>query len=344
MVKRLTYKILTSAVTLILIGTSSISYLKPIAAENGNVLVNPGFEDGSFREYYPNHWVAADWNRWWIHGTTAPEYTDAAWARFPYEGNHAQIYHSWGDYTAGIFQVVDGLTACRPYQLTMYTKTNAGSGTLPHSRIGLDPTGTMLTNDGAVKNGLPPNTVWSEEQTRLSIWEELSVKTEPTGNELTAILYAAPRPNSFYETYWDSGSLIPASYDTGRLPEPTTPSSFIYDISVITGTERITITWHTTEPASASQIWYNVSTPSTPVTPTTTMTHSAYLPLIKSGGEPYPYATGISFMRATEHHALINSLNPGQIVKFIVVARRLNGDSCETAQSEVWQVRTGNNP
>jgi hypothetical protein len=343
MIKRVTHITLPLIIVLILIGTPAASRIRTVTADDGNLLLNGDFE-GVFLAYPhgPSGWdyVAEHWSRWWIHGTSVPEYTDALWGRTPYEGERAQIYHAFPNYTAGIFQIIEDLTACRPYRLSAFTKTNAGAGTTAHSRIGLDPYGTNFTDDGAVKNGLPPETIWSTTQTSLGIWEELSVKAEPSGDRLAAIFYAAPRPNPFYETYWDTASLVPASYDNGRLPEPSVLSDFIYNVGVITGTERITITWHTTEPASASQVWYNVKTSSPSLTSTETMTHTSYLPLIQRDSEPYPFATGISFMRATEHHALINSLDPGQQVKFIITARRLNGDICETVRSEARVART----
>lgn len=334
--RRLAHTILVLAIAVILIGAPTASRREPVTAEDGNVLVNPGFEDGDFTQHYPNHYVAANWKRWWIHGTDVPEYTDAGWARLPYEGNHAQIYHSHHDYTAGIFQVVNNVTACRPYQLSMYTKTHSGyANTVPHSRIGLDPYGTKI--DRAVENSLPDSIVWSNEQTQQTIWEELTVTVEPLGDKLTAILYAAPEPSpSFDETYWDSGSLIPVTYENGRLPDPIGVSDFIHNVSVVTGTENITISWQTTEPAAATQVWYNVFTTSTPVTSTDTLTHTAYLPLVSRDEDPLDHVTGISFMRATEHQALINGLSPGQGINFIIVARRLNGDVCETVQSDKW--------
>ena len=346
MIKRLMHIILALVMALLLVGAPPVSRLEPINAEDEDLLLNGDFE-GRFLTYphgpYGWDYVAEHWSRWWIHGTPVPEFTDAGWARLPYEGNHAQIYHSHPDYTAGVFQVVTDVTACRPYQLAMYTKTNSGEEvTLPHSRIGLDPHGTQLTDDGAVENALPSPIAWSDEQRALGVWEELKVITEPVGSKLTAILYAAPRPSPTWdETYWDAGSLIPASYESGRLPEPVGISDFIYDVSVVTETESVTINWHTTEAPAATQVWYEVFTPATAVTDTTTMTHTAYLPLISRDDTTSDYATGISFMRATEHQALINGLNPGQGIKFIIVARRLNGDTCETVRSESRIAVTG---
>ena len=115
----------------------------------------------------------------------------------------------------------------------MWARNHSLAGALPHAKIGLDPQGTDLTPDGAVKNGLPPYTVWSPEQTALEVWEQLAVETESWGNSMTAILYAAPRPGSaavhYFDTYWDAGALTQGSYPNGRLPDPAsgTPTGLI---------------------------------------------------------------------------------------------------------------------
>jgi hypothetical protein len=339
MIRRFIHLALSLILALVITGTSTPVKYDRIAASDGNLLTNPYFEEGDFHWYPPNHYIAPGWSRWWTDGTPFGEYTDAN-GRNTYDGNRMQVYHSFYDYEMGIFQVVDNLTPCRPYEFSMHTRSQVGRNSLPHSRIGLDPKGTKLTDDGPVEGGLPPKTAWSREQTAIDTWEQLSVRAEPQGERMTAILYAAPRPNLPYTTMWDTGSLIPVTYDNGLLPAPTSISAFIYNISVITGTEQITITWQTTEAASASQVWYNIITSSPPLTPTTTMTHTSYFPLISNDSRPYPFATGISFMRATEHQVLINRLNPGQGIRFIIVARRLNEDICETVRSESIRAMT----
>ncbi len=312
-----------------------------------NLLLNSGFEDGAFQWFYPNHYVAANWNRWWIHGTPAPEFTDVGDNRFPYEGYHAQIYHSWSAYTAGIFQQIGGLTPCRSYELTMYAKTNSPGNTTPHTRIGLDPNGTMLTYDGAVKNGLPAETIWSAEQTTLYAWEELAVQAEPVGESLTAILYSAPRSSDqyiTYDTFWDAGSLVPLAYAGGRLPEPSAEGTgFITTTQIITGSNNsITITWQTNAVAS-TQVWYTVIPPTIPVSPTTPLTHTIYFPLIATGEEDYNLNSGIDHTQTTTHQVIIDALQPGDEVRFIILARHFAG-ACFTERSEEFTARTKTTP
>ncbi len=342
MTKRFIHLALSLILALVITGTSTPVQYNRTAASDGNLLANPSFEEGDFPWYPPNHYVAPGWSRWWTDGTPFGEYTDAN-GRNTYDGIRMQVYHSLYDYEMGIFQVVDSLTPCRPYEFSMHTRSQVGRDSLPHSRIGLDPEGTKLTDDGPVEGGPPSKTAWSREQTAIDTWEQLSVRAEPLGERMTAILYAAPRPNLPYTTIWDTGSLIPVTYDNGLLPAPTSVSGFINNISVITGTEQVTITWQTTEVASASQVWYNV-TPLSPMTPTTTMTHTTYFPMISKNSKPYPFATDINFVPATEHHVLIDNLNPGEQVEFIILTRRLNEGNCETIQSEAQKVKTKTTP
>ncbi|MEA3308572.1 MAG: hypothetical protein U9Q70_03545 [Chloroflexota bacterium] len=311
------------------------------AGSSADLLINGNFETGAFQWFYPNHYVAANWNRWWIHGTPAPEFTDIGYGRLPYEGDHAQVYHSWNAYTAGIFQQITGLTPCRPYELRFYAKTNSPGNTTPNTKIGLDPTGSLLTTDGAVKNGLPAETVWSAEQTALYTWEELAVQAEPVGASLTAILYSAPRSSEYvpYDTFWDAGELVPVSYHDGRLPAPSAEATgFINNTNIVTGSQSITITWQTDAGAS-TQVWYNILTPSPQISPTTTLTHTAYLPLIATGERDYEYSSGINYIQATIHQVIIDALQPDDEVRFIILARHFAG-ACLTERSEQFTART----
>ncbi|MBC7227585.1 MAG: hypothetical protein H5T61_10180 [Thermoflexales bacterium] len=312
-----------------------------------NLLVNGNFDDPNYPFYwrYPNHFVAGGWIRWWIHLTVLPEYDDARSQRPYYDGGHAQVYFKWGHtYEAGIYQVVSGLTPCTPYRFTMWARNHSLEGVLPHARIGLDPEGTQLTpsdDDCAVKTGLPPKTVWSREQTALFTWEELSVEAEPLGNRLTAILYAHPEPPNdgrtyYFDTIWDAGRLITGTYPGGRMPEPVswTPSGFITNIVTSTLLNTLVVEWDTLAPASA-QVWYNVISPTEPISFTGVFT--VYLPLVVKSPY-YMFATALEASPSTHHRAVIGNLQNGQIVRFVVLSRRLYGGACVTEVSEPIEV------
>ena len=319
--------------------------LIPIKDEQAeNLLVN-GSMEGGFYWKYPNHYIAYGWKRWWIHGTVLPEYDDTRIWRPHFDGNHAQTYFKWGSaYVAGIYQVVSGLTPCTPYQLTMWSRNHSLEGALPHARIGLVPEGRDFTPDGAVKTGLPPTTVWSREQTSLSTWEELSVEAEPTGDRLTVILYAAPKPSDnrthYFDTFWDAGRLVTVPFPNNRLPEPNLwePSGFITNVDSQMGAGNLVIEWDTLEPAS-TQVWYDVIAPTVPITPggTLLLSSTVYLPSVMSQRPPdreYAFATPLDTSPTTHHRVTISSLKEGERVRFIVLSRRPIDIACTTEAYE----------
>jgi hypothetical protein len=320
---------------------------QPVRALSDNLLVNGNFDELPFQWFDPNHFVPEGWDRWWIHGTVLPEYDDVnkpggVREHIKVDGEHALVYFKWGNaYTAGVFQVVDGLTPCRPYALTMHARTHSLPGALPGARIGLDPWGEELTDDGAVH---PPaevrlhRTIWSREQTALFTWEQLAVTAEPLGTRLTAILYAAPSPGShethYYDTFWDAGALRAGAYANGRLPGPTQPTTnFIQNVNAITATTSATIHWNLSEGGGA-QVWYKVvppPTPPAPITSTFQISFSTYLPLV-SRGIPFdfPQQTALEYTPGAARSATIANIPAGHSVYYIVVARRLRNGACVT--------------
>ncbi len=316
------------------------SAARPTKAFSDNLLVNGNFDELPFYWAYPNHFVAGGWDRWWIHGTVLPEYDDVKGVRelIYVDGGHAQVYFKWGNnYTAGIFQVVNGLTPCRPYKLTMYARTHTLEGARPGTRIGLDPVGAQLTPDGAVHDPTPLyRTVWSREQTALRTWEELSVTAEPLGNSLTAILYASPVPGSdavhYYDTFWDAGALRPASYSDGRLPGPIQPTtSFIQNVTPMTSPTSLTINWSLADTAG-TQVWYSTFTPAPPVPITSTflINYPAYLPVVQRNPLNFAHYTTLDYTTNATHSATITDLSADQTVYYVIVARRSRGDACVT--------------
>jgi hypothetical protein len=330
------------------------SVTRPTEALSDNLLLNGNFDELPFDWYYPNHFVARGWERWWIHGTVLPEYDDVAKpggvrVNTYVDGGHAQVYFKWGNtYTAGIFQVVNGLTPCRLYELTMYARTHTLDGAHPGSRIGLDPLGERLTPDGSVKDMTPlKRTVWSREQTALFVWEELSVTAEPLGNSLTAILHASPVPGSdavhYFDTYWDAGALRETTYADGRLPGPTQlTTSFINDVTPITSPTSLTIIWNLSDIAG-TQVWYNIvppSTPPTPITSTFQINFSAYMPIVARGIPfNFPQQTALDYTAGPAHSATIADLSSGETVFYVVVARRLVGNTCVTEYAGPYTIQ-----
>ena len=323
----------------------------PTSAQEENLLVNGHMEDGFYKRY-PNHYVANDWHRWWIHETVLPEFADTQQTdpnRPHYEGKRAQAYFLWGaSYTAGIFQVVEGLTPCTPYRLATWARNHSLENVLPHARVGLDPQGVELTSDGAVKNGLPEHTVWSEEQTALFTWEELSVQAEPAGSDLTAILYASPdepdgRHYYYYDTLWDAATLVPVSFADGRLPAPASwsDSGFVFNTVTTRETGTITVEWDTLSPAS-SQVWYDLFTPTTPITYTGPSSYTSYFPLfLTSRDTSYDFATTLEVTPTRHHSAVILDIPDDREVRFVVLSRRPLDSSCVTEAHGPLKIAAG---
>jgi len=325
-------------------------FASPLAVQTSgaNLLKNGGMEPPYYWAY-PNHFVAHDWIRWWIHLTILPEYDLTRIQRPHLEGEQAQVYFKWGaTYTAGLYQVVTGLTPCTPYRFTMWARNHSLPGVKPHARIGLDPQGTQLTdgpNEGAVL-ALPSSTLWSSEQMALGVWEELAVEAEPVGDRLTAILYAAPeyRPEGgmhYFDTFWDAGTLSSTVYPDNRLPIPqsSVPSGFITNVITSTVLDSLIIEWDTPEPAS-TQVWYKFITATVPVTPTGPFT--VYLPLVIQQGPPnYPLATAVDTTPVAHHRVVIRGLREDDRIEFIALSRRPLTNTCTTEVSAPFQATMG---
>ena len=274
--------------------------------EKGNLLTNGSMEEGFYWKY-PNHYVADGWRRWWM-GDDIPEYDDArAWRPHRYDGNHAQIYFRWGrSYTAGIYQTV-AARPCTLYQFRIYGRNHSGIGLDHHARIGIDPFGRKYQ---LYMDSLPPEVVWSSEQTFFYFWGLHTVTAESRADQITAITYVSPdREYTVYDTFWDAASLIELPPPPGRLPDPVDwdPSETITDISSRIEPGQLTIQWQTTVSAS-SQIWYRVRPSTSPITPTGTLltpAASVYLPLILAcqGDAPkYPMYTSIDQSDSPSSH------------------------------------------
>jgi len=306
--------------------------------QSSNLLVNGNMEELPFYWESPNHWVAGSWTRWWMGGVI-PEYDDVrAWRSQRYDGDHAQIYFwIWPQaYTAGIYQRV-AVQPCMFYQFSMYGRNHSDPVVDHHARIGIDPLGRVV--DNPYVNYFPPEFVWSPEQTFLYTWGLHTVTAESSSDHITAITYVSPdRDYPPYDTFWDGGTLVQVPPPDGRLPEPSsqTPDGFITNVMTQTSPGQLTIEWDIAEPVS-TQVWYSVRTPTPPVSPTTTLTHTTYLPLVSRWVWPDLY-TPVDQSGVTHHVAVIQELEADQIVRFVILVRRLEEYTCYTLFSDFYTV------
>lgn len=308
-----------------------------------NLLANSSMEEGFYWKY-PNHYVANEWQRWWV-GEGIPEYDDVrAWRPERYDGDHAQIYFRWGkSYTAGIYQRV-AVRPCTYYQFSMYGRNHSNRAVDHHARIGIDPLGREY---GLYMSSLPSDITWSPEQTFFYTWGLHTVIAESRSDHITAIAYVSPdNVYTTYDTFWDAGALIELPPPPGQLSDPSNwdPSEFITGVVSYIQSGNLVVEWETAEPASA-QVWYQVHPPAPPITPAGTLLFPAvYLPVIMNAYPPeqqqptYSMYTPIDQSHLTHHQAAIKGLKEGQIIEFVILARHLEDDVCRISPSAPFKV------
>ena len=310
-----------------------------------NLLRNGNMEEGFYWKY-PNHFVANDWQRWWL-GEIIPEYDDVRpWRPWHYDGAHAQVYFKWGvPYTAGIFQQVT-VTPCAQYQFNMYGRNHSNVYVNHHTRIGIDPWGREY---GLYMTELPDDVAWSEEQTYYYEWGLHTVITESQAETITVLTYVSPDPYyTTFDTLWDAGSLFELPPSPARFSGPFIPDSngIITAITTTTQSGSVLVTWKTSQPAS-SQLWYQVIDLSPLPTPNPSLTQRRYLPMVARAMSPQPVSiakytlyTQADAYDTTFHQTVINSLWPRQLVEFIVMVRAPGEDRCYTFYSQPVQIIT----
>ncbi len=310
-----------------------------------NLLVNGSMEEGFYWKY-PNHYVANGWLRW-IEGSSIPEYDDVReWRPYRYDGNHAQVYFKWGaSYTAGIYQRVP-VRPCTFYQFSMYGRNHSDAGLDHHARIGIDPLGRQYnTANNPFVSSLPSDTVWSSEQTFFYTWGLHTVTAESRSDHVTVVTYVSPdHCYTPYDTFWDAGTLVEVPLPPGRLPDPPSwdPDGLITEVVSYTQSGQLVIEWETTEPA-LTQVWYRVITPTLPITSTGTgslLLPTVYLPLVTNWRSLDLY-TPVDQTGGTHHRAVIQWLEEGQNIRFVILARHLVSDTCRTSPSFSYKTTIG---
>jgi hypothetical protein len=277
-----------------------------IAAQGPNLLQNPGFEQ-PFAASIPgkeNCLIAVPWRAWYVEGTPeetsqgyrlAPEYKLATRADYP--GNRVrsgelaqQYFHSFGNFQAGVYQVVPNVQPGSRYRFELWGMTwsctderrgNCGGATSGdpspmHLRIGIDPLGGT--------DPFSPAIVWSPEQNAYDSWHQFVVEATAQSSTITVFVYAYPDYRSQdNNVYLDDASLVmvaPPPTATRRptntptitpTPRPTnTPTATPLPTETPTATATSTSTPTSTPTATATPLPTATATATATATPTPT--------------------------------------------------------------------------
>ncbi len=203
---------------------------------SGNVLVNPGFEDGFSDRGAGEVSVANGWHPWYQDGPgqnegfyRRPEYKPEDAARFGtrriHSGNWAQKFFStYATHNAGVFQQVK-LPAGSKLTLSAWVQAWSSQDANPDSvvdpgnyrvYVGIDPTGGTDWSS--------PNVVWSPASLQYNTWLRLEVKATSQAGTVTVFLRGQPEfRNQFNDSYWDDVCLTAVRPATATPKATNTP-------------------------------------------------------------------------------------------------------------------------
>lgn len=332
---------------------------------NSGTLINGDFDQLAFYWRPTNHYVGGQWFEWWGNYTTIPEFIDGGINLHnvcyptPADGvchnpdigyyNSSQGYIRWGaPYIAGIYQPVSGVTPCTLYEFKIYNRNDAWGY---HPKVGIDPTGWIITRIGTSPpencppdgispcpdpyiGAFPATTIWSPEfDHQPYTWAPGSVTAEAVSTTISVWTYAAPEVAGSMSTYWDAGTLTQVPFPNGKLPAPNnwSPTGYIYDVVTTKGVDTLTIDWKTTGPAS-TQAWYEITPYTPPISSTIMISHTVFLPFVAKGPNPAQMTdfTTVDITPMTNHHVVISRLKPGDTISFVPLSRRPDNATCTT--------------
>ena len=358
--------------------TQANESLIPNAVVEGNLLVNGDMDQLGFYWRPQNHYVADTWYQWWGDYNAIPEYLNGGhpyhnqcYPRLPLElchnddthtYNSSQGYILWGPaYIAGIYKPVDNVFPCTLYTFEIWNRNDADSS-IYHPKLGIDPTGWIITRlgnspphncppDGASvcpdpyiggDYDFPDSMVWSSNLTQAGlVWGKGSLTVEALNTTISVWTYVAPDADQVSKsTYWDYGSLVQTPFPGNKLPEPEswTSTGAIYGVTTSYFGSDVIISWNTVWPAS-SQVWYNV-TPGAGNTTPIDVTDTVFIPAVQKMVEPGMYSniTPIKAAPTTNHTAQISGLNDGDILTFVPLSRFPENSVCKTVSDEQYRI------
>lgn len=333
------------------------------SASDTNLLTNGSMDELSFYFRPTNHFVAGMWYEWFVNGAyRIPEFIDGGspyhQACYPIPSdrncekaqNHSQGYILWSGkpFVAGIYQPVT-VTPCQMYQFTAYARNDASYYL---SKVGIDPTGEILSPDpGNIPWNCPPdgksicpnpgvsspeflpsNIVWSSYSSGpVTEWLTSTVAAEALSTTISVWTYTdAVIGNGPQSAYWDMTTLTTTTYPDNRLPAPAawTSSTFITNVVMLKSSSRVTVTWKTTE-AAIGQVWYE-RLRSTGVTTSPTAAYTQYFPLIMQNYMAYPFETTPDTTHVLTHSAVLSDLKSGDRLTLYILSRHFATDTCKT--------------
>lgn len=245
---------------------------RPAAAQTGNLLRNPGFEEGVYT-FDPDDytWLALypsqredcknnqgvylpcgtanapiGWIPWWI----SQQPTDPEWknrqpeykpARAPFfarirSGNEAAQYFSFhGTHTAGLLQIVD----VTPGSALRFSIWGQAWSTIDDSEFSNQPTSVNMRvgiDPTGGTNPYNPAIVWSDYQQPYDVYSLFTVEATAQGDKATVFTISSPAEQRKHnDIYWDDAELIVGGAGSPAPPPPAPPPATGGDTGGATG-------------------------------------------------------------------------------------------------------------
>ena len=236
--KRLANVLIIAILLLIGIPVAPTEAVPP--AQGGNLLKNPGFEEGFTTRGAGELEGAIHWDPWWITGSPAdtekgflyrPEFKpeNAAWfgMRRIHSGGWAQKqFNTYATHRAGMRQQVSGITIGSKVTFSIWAQVWSSGQDNPDKcddfgnyRVwaGIDPTGGREGASGKI--------VWSEPIMSCNEWVFVQVTAVAQSNTITVFSRGEPEYRMKHnDAYWDDASLTVESPPTPPTPTPPPPT------------------------------------------------------------------------------------------------------------------------
>ncbi len=216
------------------------------SAQDGNLLINGGFENPYSAQTFSSIIVAAGWTAWWVKPDSSPAFPGYCDYRvvppscqpyhqpeygmaYPYgerirSGGNAQKYFTfYSTHLAGLYQQVANVTPGQNYRFTVYVETwstaeekgftSAGQPSMG-VMVGIDPTG--------YGDPFSPVIIWSYAQNAFDVWTPMSVDAVAQSTNITVFTRSQPAlALQHNDVYLDDASLVAVG---APGPAPTTDS------------------------------------------------------------------------------------------------------------------------